>query len=216
MTDSSEIERIAAIIELKLGVPWQEAEPAAHWIADEFAGRLRAGASEADQPTQGEPVAWAHDTPCGRAYSFADELGKAFPGLLSAPPTAGQPEGVEALAADDGPIACAELYLRMQAMGYTEIDDGSIADGLKDARITLRRIASAQQAAGSEQRSGSAAIKWNAWISDNDIMKLRDSVDDARNIRMSTKRTHLRTHPIFIPELEGRRDAGKGEGVGDA
>lgn len=39
------------------------------------------------------------------------------------------------------------------------------------------------------------------WISDNDLLKLRESVDDARNIRMSTKRTHLRVHPVHIPAL---------------
>lgn len=40
-----------------------------------------------------------------------------------------------------------------------------------------------------------------AWISDNDLLKLRESVDDARNIRMTTERTHLRIHPVYIPAL---------------
>ena len=40
------------------------------------------------------------------------------------------------------------------------------------------------------------------WISDNDLLKLAESVDEARNIRMSTKRTHLRVHPVEIPALD--------------
>jgi len=56
-----------------------------------------------------------------------------------------QVEGVEALADDEGPLGCAELFLRMQTLGSTDIDDGSLADGLKDARATLRRLTAAQK-----------------------------------------------------------------------
>ena len=41
------------------------------------------------------------------------------------------------------------------------------------------------------------------WISDNDLHKLAESVDEARNVRMSTKRTHLRVHAVEIPALDG-------------
>lgn len=50
-----------------------------------------------------------------------------------------------------------------------------------------------------------------AWISDNDLLKLHESVDEARNIRMSVRRTHTRVHPIYIPALaalQGGRDDG--------
>ena len=40
------------------------------------------------------------------------------------------------------------------------------------------------------------------WISDNDLLKLAEAVDEARNIRMSTKRTHLRVHAVRIPALD--------------
>lgn len=44
-----------------------------------------------------------------------------------------------------------------------------------------------------------------AWISDNDLLKLGESIDEARNIRVSKKRTHLRVHPIYIPALAQRQ-----------
>lgn len=40
------------------------------------------------------------------------------------------------------------------------------------------------------------------WISDNDLQKLAESVDEARNIRMSTRRTHLRVHAVEVPALD--------------
>lgn len=39
-------------------------------------------------------------------------------------------------------------------------------------------------------------------MSDNDLQKLAESVDEARNIRMSVKRTHLRIHAVEIPALD--------------
>lgn len=38
------------------------------------------------------------------------------------------------------------------------------------------------------------------WISDNDLLKLAESTDEAR-IRVSAKRTHLRIHAVEIPAL---------------
>jgi len=51
---------------------------------------------------------------------------------------------------------------------------------------------------------GSEARQPSAWISDNDLLKLRDSIDEARNIRMSSERTHLRVHPVFIPAMKAQ------------
>ena len=61
-------------------------------------------------------------------------------------PAPSAPADVEALAADEGPLGCAELHLRMQALGCNDRDDGSLADGLKSAREALRRLSGAQQA----------------------------------------------------------------------
>lgn len=47
------------------------------------------------------------------------------------------------------------------------------------------------------------------WISDNDLFKLQSSIDEARNIRMSSKRTHLRVHPIYIPAIAAMQEAGR-------
>lgn len=41
-----------------------------------------------------------------------------------------------------------------------------------------------------------------AWISDNDLQKIATCNSEARNIRVSLVRTHLRVHMVEIPALD--------------
>lgn len=82
-----------------------------------------------------------------------------------APVPAQGAEGVEALAADDGPLGCAELFLRMGTLGVDDRDDGSLADGLKDAREAIRRLHNSPQPVAGQ--------------ADTDILKLADYLRDA-------------------------------------
>ncbi len=86
MTDRNEIERIAAIIELKLGVPRQEAEPAAREIAEELAA---APAPEAAHRNWKNGCSQPCDAPNGEVPCCC--------GAWHDKPEAGQGEGVEAL-----------------------------------------------------------------------------------------------------------------------
>jgi len=76
------------------------------------------------------------------------------------------------------------------------LDRGPILRNIRQWEKRLRAVLVGSPKGGSEARQPSA------WISDNDLLKLRDSIDDARNIRMSSERTHLRVHPVFIPAMQ--------------
>jgi hypothetical protein len=56
-----------------------------------------------------------------------------------------------------------------------------------------------------------AALAQNAqgkavgWISDNDLRKMQECDDEARNVRVSHVRTHLRVHQIFLQSIHAER-----------
>lgn len=58
------------------------------------------------------------------------------------------PDDISSLADDEGPLACAALHLRMTTLGCLDVDDGSLADGLRDARRELKFYGNAREAAG--------------------------------------------------------------------
>ncbi len=163
---------------------------------------LAAPAPEADQPTHGEPVAWAHDTPYGRTYSFADELGDAFPGLLNRP----APESPEADAGSGAGGVDVEALTALIADELARIDGYDPEDqrgGLYDLRWTggtepepagdawtmdylpkaeriARRLASAQQADIYEA--------YKTWPDD---IRAKLSVHDLRRMSGWAPRTHV-------------------------
>lgn len=78
-----------------------------------------------------------------------------------APPTASAsvvgaaemlPDDIAEVAEFDGPIACAELFLRMTTLGCPEVDDGSLADGLRDARAQIIAYGDLRAAAMQQDR----------------------------------------------------------------
>ena len=80
--------------------------------------------------------------------------------LATPKPAGAVPDDIAELASDEGPLACAELHLRMTTLGCPDVDDGSLADGLRDARRDLKAYGDAREAAG---RAGALPDGWSGW-----------------------------------------------------
>lgn len=106
----------------------------------------------------------------------------------------------------------AVTYWRDTALRDMRNQNGPLHERVVEAQRLLALIDASPKGALNEQfgsaegldspKGGSEARVPSAWISDNDILKLRSSIDEARNIRMSSARTHLRVHPVFIPAMQ--------------
>lgn len=111
------------------------------------------------------------------------------------------PEDIAELADDEGPLACAELHLRMTTLGCPDVDDGSLADGLRDARRDLKAYGDAREAAA----QSIPRDLWD-WLAARDL--LPDTEDDG-TVEWANVMQSLQAHEdaLLSPIGAGRADA---------